>query len=93
MKRIFNSDYGVFCCPHVFHQEKPILLVVRDDDGDWQFLCGYDTFGPDQNCHLVGMGHLLERDASLADLVNLEPSNGVERDTINQAWKYFNLND
>ena len=75
MKRIFNSDYGVFCCPHVFHQEKPILLVVRDDDGDWQFLCGYDTFGPDQNCHLVGMGHLLERD------------------TINQAWKYFNLND
>lgn len=69
MSKQFQRDFGVYCCPHIFHKEKPVLLVIRDEDEDWQFLCGNDV---DDECHYVGVGHLLDRDNSLEVLVNLE---------------------
>ncbi|HEM8407239.1 TPA: hypothetical protein U2R23_002932 [Acinetobacter baumannii] len=86
MSKQFQRDFGVYCCPHIFHKEKPVLLVIRDED--WQFLCGNDV---DDECHYVGVGHLLDRDNSLEVLVNLEKNTGAKRDDTNQAWKYFNL--
>ncbi|OCY53658.1 hypothetical protein [Acinetobacter pittii] len=88
MSKQFQRDFGVYCCPHIFHKEKPVLLVVRDEDGDWQFLCGNDA---DDECHYVGVGHLLDRDNSLEVLVDLEKNTGAERDDANQVWKYFPL--
>ncbi|WP_407506692.1 hypothetical protein [Acinetobacter baumannii] len=38
MSKQFQRDFGVYCCPHIFHKEKPVLLVIRDEDEDWQFL-------------------------------------------------------
>ncbi|ELX8745379.1 hypothetical protein ACWL9T_001435 [Acinetobacter baumannii] len=86
MSKQFQRDFGVYCCPHIFHKEKPVLLVIRDED--WQFLCGNDV---DDECHYVGVGHLLDRDNSLEVLINLEKNTGAKRDDTNQAWKYFNL--
>ena len=40
--KTFNKDYGVLTCPHIFRNERPVLLVVRDPDGYWQFMCGKD---------------------------------------------------
>ncbi|CAA0180353.1 hypothetical protein RG384_002140 [Acinetobacter baumannii] len=88
MSKQFQRDFGVYCCPHIFHKEKPVLLVIRDEDEDWQFLCGNDV---DDECHYIGVGHLLDRDNSLEVLVNLEKNTGAKRDDTNQAWKYFNL--
>jgi len=34
----FNPNYGVYCCSHVFCNEREILVVIHDED--WQFLCG-----------------------------------------------------
>ena len=91
MNRKFRRDYGVYCCPHVFNNERPILLVIRDPDGEWQFLCGEsdDT----DKCHLVGVGHLLDRDSKLEQLANLAEATGAERETSDHDWKYFELEE
>jgi len=88
-RREFREDFGVYCCPHVFDSTRPVLLVVRDPDGDWQFLCGKrdDT----QDCHLIGVGHLLQRDLSLGAMADLDVASGAERENQRGEWKYFRL--
>lgn len=88
----FSRDFGVYCCPHVFDNSRPILLVIRDPDGDWQFLCGKeDDIGTSP--HHVGVGHLLERDPSLEVSVLLEPGSGIERCCENSEWEEFVLDE
>lgn len=91
MKR-FRSDYGVYVCEHVFRHEKPVSLVIRDPDGYWQFLCGNED-DTDRDCHLVGVGHLLDKDPSLAEMTELKIGAGAERPTINDAWCFFELDE
>ena len=54
-------------------------------DGDWQFLCG-DGDHSDSNAHLVGVGHLTDRDPTLNELVDLQPDYEAERGSVNDPW-------
>lgn len=74
-----------FVCSHVFRAERPIL-VVSHADGDWQFMCGGVDHGPD-DCHLVGVGHLVDRDPSLQECSNLDVDCVAERAAVDQPWK------
>lgn len=79
----FKSNLGVFVCPHIFKDTRPILLVIHED-GDWQCLCGlsdHDDIG-----HLVGIGHLVERDSSLDDLSDLPDGWEAERRSLEAIW-------
>ena len=84
MKKIEPANLGVIVCPHVFKNERPILYVCRAD-GDWQFLCGNGDH-TDSSGHLVGVGHLTERDPSLHDLANLPPDYEAERKSTDDSW-------
>lgn len=88
----FRNDYGVYTCDHVFREGKPVLLVIRDPDGYWQFLCG-DESDIEGDCHLVGVGHLLERDDSLKVMTELEVGCGAERKSIHESWSFFELDE
>lgn len=88
-RREFREDFGVYCCPHVFCSARPVLLVIRDPDGAWQFLCGQND--DTQDCHLVGVGHLLERDPSLREMAELDIASGAERGNQAGEWEYFRL--
>jgi hypothetical protein len=85
----FRHDYGVYCCPHVYEATSPVLVVIRDPDGYWQFLCGSPEDTGD--CHLVGVGHLLERDPSLENMAELSFSAGAERSSQDKEWVHFIL--
>lgn len=87
MKKEFKSDFGVYCCPHVFKKTRPVLLVIRDPEGDWQFLCGEDD--DLSTPHHLGVGHLLEADASLKPMANLDPGFGAERSCKISEWEEF----
>ena len=91
MKKItpFNPALGVYCCPHVFANTSAIQLVIHDDD--WQFLCGEPH--EDEQCHLVGIGHLLERDASLQQLAALGNGCGAMRIHAKADWELFTITD
>jgi hypothetical protein len=74
----------VYICEHVFRDERPVLHVCKTD-GDWQFLCGGDhsTGLP----VLVGMGHLIERDRTLLDILDLQEGWQAERNTATEPWE------
>lgn len=74
-----------YVCLHVFDNVAPVLLVSRAD-GDWQFLCGASH--PDEAAQLrvVGAGHLLERDPSLQEVVDLPVDWEAERTEVGGPW-------
>lgn len=78
-----NSHIPAYVCTHVFCNERPILLVSHED-GDWQFLCG--MFDHEDDGHVVGIGHLIERDTSLLDIVDLPINWEAERVGIDMRW-------
>jgi len=80
---MFKKNLRVFVCPHVFENTRPILYVVHEDK-EWQCLCGFDDH--DDNGHLIGMGHILSRDPSIAELENLENGWEAERASPEQEW-------
>lgn len=79
----FKPDMGVFVCPHIFKDIRPILFVVHEDS-DWQFLCGKSDH--DDSGHLVGIGHLVERDPSLDTLNDLPDGWEAERASLEEVW-------
>lgn len=60
----FPDNLACITCSHVL-EGHPIGLVARDEDGDWQFLCG--TFA-----HTVSDGRLI----SISSAIELEPRLG-----------------
>jgi len=84
--RTFREDYGVYTCGHVFRDERPVLLVVRDEEGSWQFLCNGSNCVDEGDIHLVGVGHLLERDSSLGVAADLNVSQYCERQSVGGKW-------
>jgi hypothetical protein len=89
MNREFRENYAVYCCPHIFNKQRPILLVIRDPDGDWQFLCGEND--DTDECHTVGIGHLLDKEVELGQFANLVEGSGAERETVEHEWQFFEL--
>lgn len=89
MGKSFLRDFGVYCCPHVFNNQRPVLLVVREADGDWQFLCGGDDHHDD--VHYVGIGHLLDGDITLEAAADLPKQFVMERDEVGGPWRAFEL--
>jgi hypothetical protein len=81
----------VFVCKHVFAQGEPVLLVSRPD-GDWCFLCGGQHEQSASDFKSVGLGHVLEQDASLIELLDLEAGWEAERKNPSTPWirsEYF----
>jgi len=73
-----------YVCSHIFDATRPVLLVSRQD-GDWQFLCG----GPheaDEKPRVVGLNHLVERDTTLRDILDLPSDWDAERSEMTGAW-------
>jgi hypothetical protein len=74
-----------YVCNHVFDRSRPILLVNRSG-GDWCFLCG-ELHPQDASAYkVVGIGHVLESDASLRELYDLPADWEAERKKVGQAW-------
>ena len=78
-----------YVCSHVFHAVRPVLLVARED-GDWMFLCG-TLHDEQEDYHLVGINHLVERDACLNDVLDLDEGFEAERDFVGGTWRRHGL--
>ena len=75
---------AVFCCEHVFYNERPILSVTHDHDGDWQFLCG-DSHA-DELPKLLCLGCVVDKDASLWSLADLPIGWAADRFDLETGW-------
>jgi hypothetical protein len=82
-----------FICSHVFRNERPILLVAHNKNGDWQFLCGEADHSDGDIPHIVGVGHVLDRDPSLEELRNLPLGWSAERQDAKSQWRLYHDKD
>lgn len=80
----------IYVCIHVFAHTRPVNLVVHED-GDWMFLCGELHDDSPENYKAVGVGHLLDWDPSLSEVLDLENNHEAERTASNSEWIHTSL--
>ncbi len=90
-QRTFRHDFGVTVCDHVFTGQSPVLLVVRDEEISWQFLCGGSL--ESDPCHHVGVGHLISRDSSLEIMADLAVGWYAKRNYQTDVWNFGKLDE
>jgi hypothetical protein len=80
-KRIF----GATGCTHVLSEERPILLVSREQNGDVLALCGGDDDSPEALME-VTLAQLLELDSTLGVLADLPDGWAALRESPDSDW-------
>jgi Domain of unknown function (DUF4262) len=78
-----NPNLATFTTRQWLEEEKPILKVVHELDGDWQFLTG-DQFPEDGR--IVAIDQLIKKDLTLNEVFNLEYGESAEREYIGGEW-------
>jgi hypothetical protein len=79
------EDTGAYVTVPVFERAEPVRGVVRDDDGDWQLLCG--TPGAEEEARLIHLSHALDDDQTLLEVLDLEPGERADRERIGAPWE------
>lgn len=75
-----------YVCIHVFEGTRPVLYFTRTDR-DWCALCGgYDHAEDASDFRTVGLGHVVDDDPGLADVLHLEPEQAAERTAVGDPW-------
>jgi hypothetical protein len=92
MNQLTKIDFHqkAYVCIEVFRGEKPVLLVSRED-GDWCFLCGADHPDDASSYKVVGIGHVIERNQDVKEILDLAPNEEAERSAPGQSWIRTNL--
>lgn len=74
-----------YCTAKVARQLSPVRQVSHDWDGDWQFLDA--TTDEPEECVILCMGCVFERDPSLREIANLPIGWSAFRQEIGAAWE------
>ncbi len=79
-------------CGHVFREERQIKVVIHHADGIWQLVCGEHDHPDDlSDFETVGLEHLIERQANLAEITDLKRGWMAELDS--NKWTLEAHND
>lgn len=79
-----TTEVAAYVCSHVFNDTRPVLLVSRAG-GDWQCLCGEDHEAGEVP-NVVGLNHLMERDETLREIIDLPDDWEAERASQKDPW-------
>jgi hypothetical protein len=74
-----------YVCIHVFDRIRPVLYVTRPN-GDWCALCGGDHPDDASSFRVVGIGHVIDYDPSVAEVLDLRPNQEAEREAVGEPW-------
>jgi hypothetical protein len=77
------KDLGIFTTRQWLELDKPILRVVHDTNGDWQFLTGDQMPG---DIRLVALEQMVTRDSTLNAVFDLDYGYSMDRDYIGGKW-------
>ena len=73
-----------YCTAKIAQAHFPVLYVVHDWDGDWQFLD--ETPDDPGDCVLMCMGCVLEQDPTLSEVADLPVGWGARRSEVGGSW-------
>lgn len=86
----FNEErsLGIFTTRQWLEKDAPIVEVLHDQEGDWQFLTkDWDEEG----IILVTLEEMIKKDDSLNELFNLDYGQGAIRETETSNWERYNI--
>lgn len=89
MNRI-NYDIYVFTTKYVLKKGSPIVRVLHDEDGDWQFLGNEDNL-QETDAMVVSLGEIIEFDVTLLEIINLPIGKQALRDNTGEVWHIYDL--
>jgi len=78
-----SKNLTVFTTRQWLETQKPILRVVHDDEGDWQFLTG-DQLSED--IRIVSLEEIVKKDITLNEIFDLEYGESADRNFIGGNW-------
>ena len=80
-----SKNQAVFTCLHIIEENKPILYVKRDNEGDWQFLCGENHTTED--ARVIALQEIINIDPSVSKVLNLKCGQTAVRESKESVWK------
>lgn len=84
------KNLGIFTTRQWLDLDKPILRVVHEIDGDWQFLTGDQMPG---DIRLVTLEQMVIKDKTLNEVFGLDYGYSMDRDFIGGEWSKIKLDD
>lgn len=78
-----EKNLGVFITRQWLDLNKPILRVIHDHDGDWQFLTGDQL---DEDIRLVCLEEVVHRDQTLNEVFDLDYGEAANRVVVGGKW-------
>ena len=86
MRKANPREVAVIVCNHVYQDERPVLLASRDDQLVC-LLCGLDDHTDSVEAFkVVGSRHLVERDPSIGEVLDLPIGHEAARAAIDDEW-------
>jgi hypothetical protein len=73
----------------VLEENRPVVLVTHDQDGDWQFLCG--TTNRTEDGRVVSLKSIVEKHPSVLDLVDLPIGWQAIREAPDRPWQRMRM--
>jgi hypothetical protein len=83
------KNVAVFSTKQWLDQNKSILRVVHEEDGDWQFLTGDQM---PEDIRIVALEEITLRDKTINDVFNLDYGEAAERKFIGNKWIRCSIN-
>lgn len=80
-----SKNQAVFTCFHIIEENKPILYVKHDTEGDWQFLCGSTHATSD--ARIIALQEILNIDPSVSKVSNLKCGQTAVRESKESEWQ------
>lgn len=83
----FNEEKNVaiFTTKQFLELNEPILYVVHNKNGDWQFLTGGVISA--KNAKIMSIEEIVKRDLTLNEIFDLDYGESAKRDKIGGQWK------
>lgn len=81
------ENLAVISVTRITDGTKPILYVVHDEDGDWQFLDGDDV--SEEDATVVGLKRIVDLDPSIKLLADLPLGWAAERKSAKDEWQRY----
>lgn len=85
-----NHDIYVFTTQKILVKDSPILRVIHEEDGDWQFLNSNDTLDV-KDARVVSLGEIISLDNTVSEVISLPRGKQADRDFVGGAWSFLDV--
>ena len=80
-----NRNKAVLTTSYVIKNNSPVVTVIYDEDGDWQFLGAEEI--DESNAVILSMKEMIKHDDILYNIPELKCGQSAARENIHSPWR------